>query len=186
MKRVNDEYLKIIIYAILSIILVLSAYFIIINIRHYKALSQDVMVSEADTLYTDFKNNVNGIENKLNNKNITSLTRSLNVLKDGGVFRLIPNTKLTYYDLYNLNDYFMNDIINNCWISNLKSINKDKSNEEMINVLISNSEYLEEHFTNNGLTLYDSYSETNIQNDYKLVLNNYLAFSRIILRMIEG
>lgn len=186
MKRVNDEYLKIIIYIVFSIILVISTYFIIINIRHYKALSREVVVSEADTLYTNFKKNVNDIENRLNNRNITSLKRTLNVLKDGGVFRLIPNTKLTYYDLYNLNDYFINDIINNCWVTNLKAINKNKNNDEMINVLINNSEYLEDHFTNNGLTLYDSYSETNIQNDYKLVLNNYLAFSRIILRMIEG
>ena len=123
-------------------------------------------------------------KNKLSNKNIASLKRTLDVLKDGGVFRLIPNTKLTYYDLYNLNDYFINDIINNCWVLGLKEVNKNKTNEEIINVLINNSNYLNNHFTNNGLTLYDSYSENNIQNDYKLILNNYLAFSKVVLSLI--
>lgn len=185
MKRVNDEYLKTIIYIVFSIVLVVSIYFIVINIRHYKALSHEVVVSEADTSYTSFKKNVNDIENRLNNKNLTSLKKTFNVLKDGGVFRLIPNTKLTYYDLYNLNDYFMNDIINNCWVTSLKAINKNKNNDDMINILVNNSNYLNNHFIDNGLTLYDSYSESNIQNDYEMILNNYLSFSKIILEMID-
>ena len=36
----------------------------------------------------------------------------LNVLKKDGVFRLIPRTRLSYKDLYRLNDYFVEELIN--------------------------------------------------------------------------
>ena len=187
MKRVNDGF-KIIIYTIFGLVFVISIYLIIINIRHYKALSYEIVVSEADTNYKSFKNNVNEIENKLNNyyndKKITSLKETLNVLKNGGVFRLMPNTKITYYDMYVLNDYFINNIINDMWMANLKNDSND--NNEIIDVLVNNSNYLNNHFINNGLTLYDSYNEVSIQNDYEMIVNNYLLFSKVVLSILNN
>lgn len=189
MKRVNDEYFKKIICVVFGLVFIISMYFIIINIRHYKALLQKVTVSEADANYISFKENISYIEDKLNhysNSNGTSLKRTLNVLKNGGVFRLLSHTKLSYFDLYNLNDYFMNNVINDCWISDLKGLNNSKTNDQIINVLINNSTYLENHFIDNGLTLYDSYSENSIQNDYEMILNNYLSFSNVLISIIES
>ena len=183
MKRVNDG-LKVIIYIVFGLIFIISTYLIIINVHHYKALSYKITVSEADNNYKSFKDNVNNIESKLNNyldnKKITPLKKTLNVLKDGGVFRLIPNSKITYDDLYQLNDYFMNNVINNLWVTDLKKIN------DIISFLVNNSEYLNSHFLDNGLTLYDSYSENTILNDYEMILKNFLSFSKVILSMIES
>ena len=190
MKRANDEYLKIIIYIIFGIVFVVSTYLVIINIHHYKSLSQEIVVSEIDIDYKNFKSNINKIEDKLNDykddKNITSLKNTLAILKNGGIFRLIPSTKITYYDLYILNNYFMNDIIDNCWVVSLKGLNKDENNDKIVNLLINNSKYLDSHFNDNGIILYDSYNIDSIKNDYNMILKNYLSFSDVLLSIIGG
>ena len=192
MKKYFDDGLTIIIYTMCGLTLVMASYLIMINICHYKALSYKVTVSEADADYVNYKKNVNDIEdilNKYSNKN-NSLYQFLNItkiaLKDDSVFRLIPNTQLGYYELYELNDYFINDLINKMWVSNLKLINKNKSNNDMIEILTNNSENLNNHFIDNGLTLYDSYNENRIQTDYHAILENYLAFSNVILNIIQS
>lgn len=190
MKGLYDEYYKIIFYAIVTVIFAISIYIIVLNIHHYQALSYPITVSEADLDYSNYKENINNIEYNLkknvNHKSYSSLNSTLTILKNGGVFRLIPKSKLTYRDLYELNDYFINDLINNCWFQKLKSLNKNELNDAMITILINNSEYLNNHFIDNGLTLYDSYNENRIYDDYHVILKNYLAFSNIIISMSGG
>ncbi len=191
MKRAFDEYVKIILYTIFGLILIMSSYIIIINIHHYKALSSTVVVSEVDSDYTKYKKTVNDIENVLsnyskNNSLYPSLYSTFNVLKNGGVFRLIPNSKLNYHDLYELNDYFINKIINECWVSKLKSFNKNSNIQRVVDVLINNSKNLNNHFLDNGLTLYDSYNENKIIDDYTSILKNYVIFSEVILSISKG
>ena len=183
MKRVNDEYYKVILYTIIGLILVISFYIIIINIHHYKALSYNVTVTDADIDYKNYKKNIIDIEDSLKKYRNNDLSNTLAILKNGGVFRLIPNSKLTYRDLYELNNYFINDIINNCWVQKLKELNKSEENSKIMEMLINNSKYLNNHFLDNGLSLYDSFNESKIQDDYYLILQNYLAFSNIVLSM---
>ena len=184
MKGLCDEYYKVIIYTIIGLIFTMSIYMIIINVHHYKSLSSQVTVNEADNDYINYKKNINEIESNLKKNN--KLDSTLAILKNGGVFRLVPKTNITYRDLYELNDYFINNLINKCWVEKLKNINKDKSNDEMIEILINNANYLNSHFIDNGLTLYDSYNENKIQDDYYQILKNYLAFSNIVLSMSKG
>ena len=190
MKTIIDEYFKIIIYTILGIVLILSSYMIIINIHHYRSLSKQVVVSEIDNDYTNYRKKVNDIGEILSknadNKAYSYLNDTYKVLKDGGVFRLMPKTKLTYRNLYELNDYFMNDIINNCWVLKLKGINKDSVNEKMMTLLINNSKYLNNHFLNNGLTLYDTLSDNLIQDDYDLILKNYDTFVDVVFNIYNS
>ena len=186
MKCLTSKYYKVILYTIISLIFVMSVYIIVINIKHYKSLSYVVTVNEADSDYVNYKKNVNEILYNLGKKSNSNLNSTFATLKNGGVFRLIPKTKLTYRDLYELNNYFINDIINNCWFSKLKEINKSDMNNKIIEIIINNSEYLNNHFINNGLTLYDSYDDNMIQDDYYLILKNYLAFSNVILSISKG
>ena len=189
MKRFFDEYFKMIMYTVFGLILVMSSYMIIVNIHHYRELSTKINVSEADVDYINYKNNVNDIDELLNkySKKDTKLFMALNnarvMLKTSGVFRLMPNTKLEYHDLYQLNDYFLNDLINDSWVMRLKEVNKNKNYDEMITILTNSSKYLDTHFIDNGLTLYDSYNESKIRDDYETILKNYLYFSNIILNM---
>ena len=186
MKTIFSEKIKIVIYIILGFLLIVSSYLIILNINHYKSLSSTTIVSEIDNDYAKFKNNVNLIEKTINSKNggdklSLSLSKVLNSLKNDGVYRLIPKTKLTYRNLYELNDYFMEELINNGWISNIKSFKDSSEYEDTIMMLVNNSKYLNSVFTSNSLILYDSNLDNKIEDNYRFILSNYLIYSNIIL-----
>ena len=186
MKTIFSEKIKIVIYIILGFLLIVSSYLIILNINHYKSLSSTTIVSEIDNDYAKFKNNVNLIEKTINSKNggdklSLSLSKVLNSLKNDGVYRLIPKTKLTYRNLYELNDYFMEELINNGWISNIKSFKDSSEYEDTIMMLVNNSKYLNSVFTSNSLILYDSNLDNKIEDNYRFILSNYLMYSNIIL-----
>ena len=187
MKSIFGEYIKAIMYTVFGLILIMSTYLIIINVHHYNALSSTITVSDVDTNYVNYKKNVNEISKLLNKINSNaSLNKTYNVLKQGGLYRIIPNTKLTYHDLYQLNDYFINDILNNCWFSDLSKLNKNKSNDKIIKLLVDNANYLNKHFLDNGLTLYDSVNKDKIYDDYSIIIENYYMFSSVILSMSKG
>ena len=104
-------------------------------------------------------------------------------MKQDGVYRLIPNTKLSYNDLYKLNDYFIEELINNGWLSNIMELNESKKYQDMITILIKNSKYLNSVFTNNSLTMYDSGLDIKIEDNYHFILSNYLMYSNVILNI---
>ncbi len=187
MKVKNVDYFKMVIYLILGILFVISSYTIIINIRHYKSLSSTIVVSEADNDYSEYKKNINLIEevidNYANKDNLVyiNLTKALDSMKKDGVFRLIPKSKLQYQNLYLLNDYFMEELINNIWVKNFEIMENSKKYQNIISLLANNSKYLNSVFTSNSLTLYDSKLDNKIDDNYHFILNNYLMYSNVIL-----
>ena len=102
-------------------------------------------------------------------------------MKQDGVYRLIPKTKLTYHDLYVLNDYFMEELINNGWVSNIKSYDMSSEYDDIIMMLVNNSNYLNSMFTSNSLILYDGKVDNKIEDNYHFILRNYLMYSNVIL-----
>ena len=190
MKDFIGEYSKMIMYTIFGLLLIIASYSIILNIYHMKSLSLDVFVSEIDTNYINLKNNINRIDNILdhyqeNNDNTLYLTINyvMTSLKNDGVFRLMPNSKISYQELYSLNDYFMETLINNCWVSHLKQINKDSSLEEMVKLLINDTNYMRTILVNNSLTLSEARGNDLINNDYQFILKNYERFSYVVLEI---
>lgn len=186
--KARGEYLKIIMYFIFGITIVMASYLIVLNIHHYKSLSQNVIVSEIDNDYSKYKENIVLIEEKINNYKNTndvypSLSKSLTTMKKGGVFRLVPKTKLSYKDLYDLNDFFMEEIINNNWVRDIKELEISTNYQEIINMLVNNSKYINSVFTSNGLTLYDDSLDNKISDNYHFILKNYLMYSNVILSM---
>ncbi len=187
MKRVTREIIDIAMYTLFGVILIMSSYMILINVRHQKALSMQVVVSEADIDYSEYKKTINDIEDVLNKHSNTNdklfiaLNNTLSILKNDGVFRLLPKSRLEYHDLYELNDYFINSIINNCWFSQLNLLNKNTSFEQEITLLTSSSQYLNSFFIDNGLSLYDSSNKDRIIDSYQAILKNYVSFAKIIL-----
>ena len=188
MKKGTDEYLKILMYTIFGILFSMSTYLIVLNIHHYNSLSSVVVVSEIDNDYSKYKNNVNEIEEKINkidenNEIFRGLSKIFSNMKNGGVFRLIPNTKLKYKDLYNLNDYFMEELINNGWIYNIKDNKTSMKYQSTIDMLSNNSKYLNSVFINNSLILYDDKLDNKINDSYHLILSNYLMYSDVLLNI---
>ena len=188
MKAVLNNYLKIAMYTIFGILFAMSAYVIILNVCHYRSLKDTVIVSEADNDYSKYKDNITLIEEKLNNyskegKLYTSLSKSVDVMKKNGVFRLVPKTELNYTKLYELNDYFLEELINNNWLVNIKELDISHKYQDTINLLSKNSVYLNSILTNNSLILYDNSLDTRIEDNYHFILSNYKAYSNIILDM---
>lgn len=181
------KYIKIIMSLFFGILLVISSYLIILNTNHYHSLSTNTIVTEADNDYVKYKENVKKIEEFINNhkdlenKTYLSLTKALDSLKRDGVYRLIPKTKLSNKDLYNLNDYFMEELINNSWVSNLKSIDISNKYNDTVMLLVDNSNYLNSVFTNNSIVLYDGKLDNKIEDNYHFLLSNYLMYSKVVL-----
>ena len=181
MKSGFNECLKIVMETIFGILLVIASYNIILNIRHYKSLSSTVMVSEIDKDYSKYKNNVDLIEEKA--KLSSSLTKTVEILKKDGVFRLVPKTKLSYKDLYNLNDYFIEELINNNWVGNISKLKVSEKYQDIISLLINNSNYLNSVFNNNSLLLSDNSLDNKIEDNYHAILSNYLMYSNVIINI---
>ena len=189
MKSLVRDYIKVIMYTIISILFAMSTYIIIINIHHYNSLSGSINVSDLDSNYNSYKNNINSIEDILekysdkSNKTYLSFSKTINNMKKGGVFRLVPKTELSYKDLYELNDYFIEELINNSWVHILKDLEISNKYQNTIDLLISNSKYINSVFNGNSLVLYDSNLDNKISDNYHFILNNYLMYSNVILDM---
>lgn len=186
MKTIINEYIKIAMYVIFGILLIMSGYIIILNINHYQSLSSKTVVSEVDNDYTKYKENVNLIENLTNkisneNKVKNSLTNVVRIMKSSGVYRLIPKMEIKYKDLYELNDYFMEELINNSWVSSLQEHEISNKYQDEVMMLVNNSNYLNSVFISNSLVLYDSNLDNKVEDNYHFLLKNYLMYSNVIL-----
>lgn len=193
MKTFIKEYLGVIIYTICGLLIVLSSYNIFININHYSFLQHKVTVRDIDANYKEYKENVLQIENNLfnsqkNNGMYNVLSITLKLMKEDGAYRLLPGDKLGYNELYTLNEYFINSLINDGWITNLKSVNtfNNTFNNEYMNVLISNANYVNKELQNNSNFHYDVKDNdirNTIQEEYKYILGNYKNFSSFVLEL---
>ena len=190
MKSLIGEYYKVVLYTIFGLMIVMSSYCIILNIHHYNAISSEVTVSDIDTDYKEYINNINKIEDKVSKLSNSELARNIKstveVMKKSGVFRLIPKTKLSYHDLYDLNDYFIERLINDCWVRYFNMTKLGSSHNDIANMLISNANYINSHLTDNSLTLYDSKDDSKIIDDYHFIVRNYVMYSNIILDLCNS
>ena len=189
MKSFIDEYSKIIMYTICGLLLVLSSYNILININHASFINQKVVVRNIDYEYKTYVDNVLKIEDTLLNKQ--EFQNILPYLKNNGAYKLMPGDKVGYERLYELNNYFIDVIINDVWISNLKLNNKYNTsfNNEYVNNLISNANYINKELLNNSNFSYDVRNNevrNTIDEYYRFILNNYKSFSSLILELINN
>lgn len=187
MKKILDEYLEIVIYTICGIILVFSSYLIIINIKHATYIDQIVSVSIMDNDLLTYKENIIKLESNLESNNNIFLNKVLMLLKNDGLYKKIPGDKLNYQDLYSLNNYFIDVIINEGYFSNLK-INENISDiyDKYVSMLIYNSKYINRELENNSNFHYDVLNNEirdSINEVYQMILHNYKEFSYILLEM---
>ncbi len=178
-----DDYLKVVMYTIFGIIFAMASFIIILNIHHYRSLTDTITVSDIDNNYEKYKENVLLIEKELDNldsDNKLIMSKTLTTMKQDGTYRLIPNAKLTYQDLYQLNDYFIEELINNTWVSYLQNLDISKNYQETITMLINNSKYLNRMFIGNSLILHDNNLDNKIEDNYHFILDNYLMYSNVI------
>jgi hypothetical protein len=181
--------LKLVIYIISSILLIISSYTIILNVKHVSDLTDSITVSEADIDYQKYKENVKTIEGKLQDYKNTDaylpLVKVLDGMKRNGVYRLIPKEKIKSIDLYELNDYFMEELINNCWVSNIQIMGLGEKYQDVIMLLVNNTNYMNSILTNNSLILSDDKTNSKEEDNYHFILKNYVMYSNIILSITD-
>ncbi len=170
----------------------MSVYNIIINILHAIFLNEKVFVIDKEKIYNDFKNNVLLIEKKIdesddNGKLHNSISTVLLLLKQDGVYRLLPGDELSFRDLYKLNGYFMDTIINEGWYLKISQLNEFNSNinDEYVDILVANANYLNKELLNNSNFeyTYNKNIRDKINEEYQYILNNYQKFSFLILEL---
>ena len=193
MKTLLNEYINIVMYTICGVLLVLSSYNILINYNHAVYLNQKVVVSDNDNNYRVYKENVLKIESKLSkikkgSNEYNALQNTLNLMKKDGAYYLLPGSKLGYYELYNLNNYFIDTIINNGWVSSLKQVNSFNTtiNNSLINVLINSSDYINKELLNNSNYHYDVKNNEirkTIDEEYNAIISNYRNFSNLVIEL---
>ena len=189
MKKLIRRYIGVSMYTICGVLIILSSYSILINLNHATYLNKKVFVSDMDNDYKIYKENILKIEENINNKNdyiSQKIKSSLSIIKNDGVYTLVPGDRLSYIDLYNLNNYFINDLINKVWISNLKLINELDNDyyNEFMNNLIHNANYLDKELLNNSNIHYHNDDlRDEIDEEYRYILNNYKEFSFLILKI---
>lgn len=191
MKKFLKEYFEIIIYTISGLLIILSSYNIIINVNHAKYLNQEVYVSTIDVDLTAYKDNVIKIIDKVDEKDNTILKKIIPLLKNDGLFKVIPGDKLSYHDLDELNCYFIEKLINEGYISNIKTSNEFNNDmyDEIINNIIFNSSYLDRELRNNSNYHYDVHNNevrNEITEIYKMILRNYKEYTYVILEMCDN
>ncbi len=180
MKSWIKEFIGVLIGAISLLLIVIGSYIVIINIKHYSIVNETARLSDEE-LFQEYKNNVLILEDNFDGK----YSLCLDSLKNGGVFRLMPKNLITYRELYELNEYFINEVINNCWAKTIAqdpNIIKD-SVEKDIKILVNNALYIKEKMLNNSNYYYTFKKERIIDDDYQYILNNYNAFSKVLLKI---
>lgn len=203
MKKLIKEYINLISLTLCFIVLGLGFYLLIINAYHFNNLKKDVYVNTLDNSIVSYQNNVKELENNIlelkridiNNKNIIPLNRCHEALiKDSPLNNLKTGDILKYYDIYKLNEDYLNVVVNKCYVLGLvdySTLNNDFSKiilryKNSILTLNDVSRYLKEELNDNGSYYYNtdisnSGIRNNLYSSYKRVLNNYSDFSSIIL-----
>ena len=195
MKAFINEYLHIIMYAICGILLVLGSYNILININHYSYISKSVVASDGDSNYKEFKNNLAIIEKNIsnyhgnkNNKLYYAVSNTFDILKQGGVYQLLPNSKIGYEDLYQLNNYYLSNIIDVGWTSNLKSVVNNDHYNKIMDYLIKKADYFHQELLNNSNFQYDIKDigeRDSLDEKYHFLLDNYCFFSSLLVEISQ-
>lgn len=220
MKSINNKYLYYIKFVLLFLIFCIAFYYLVINIFHSTSLNKKVYTSSSDNYYRKYQLNIDAINANLknytyknnkyayDNNTMHSINNRLAVCYNAlnsqkGLFG-IRNENITYYDVYELNNNFINSLIDKCFHSNLLWITSSKdsklkeeilSKQNMINTLANNSSYIKDELKGNSSYSYrTTYLQRNVRNDlestYQFVLHNYYDFSQIILDfsnyLVEG
>ncbi len=206
---------KILDYLVKSLVLILiliSFSFIYDNYRHSTYINDNLIVTNNDVYLKEYKKNLNAIKNNLDNyqyseskykdnyEKMNLLNQKLNscylhLTNDKGIYKLEAGKKITYYDIYELNNNVYNHLINDCWVTNLNKIdmessyfNKMNTFQNNINMILSNSKNLKNRLLSNSLYSFGSINSkfmvyNPLRDSYDEVTRIYDDTSKIVLDM---
>lgn len=219
MKEFLKEYTKMIISILCTVLFALGFYNIYINLLHQNYIDQSVLVSNLDKNYSSYHDNIETIEYNLKEYDYDSakypydmqtmekLRGRLNVClttmkKETGLYSVQVNEQIRPERLYKINNNFINELVNQCWVSAMGYINLEEHDykgyfkdvfpvyNKVVGQLVNNTNYVKDELLNNSSYHYStSITRDTVHNEYlsqyNTVINNYKTFSDIILEVSE-
>lgn len=213
MKKFIKEYLKIISYTALGLVLIVSSFYLVMNYYHYEELKKPLYISSGDANYLSYQSKINEINNNLNlfrsknstNDNLKTMYNKLltcqSVLQSDGTLATLPvNTYFNSYDIYQLGSKFQTDILNVCWALHLSYLTEEDVASEFqdvapyvissINTINNQVNFALAEIQNNSSYFYTTnITSSTIRNylsaDYTMISNAYNEFADIILNLSE-
>lgn len=211
MKKFITDYLNIIIYCILGLVLMIASFYLFINYYHSEEVKTTIYVSDTDAKYLNYKQNIETLDNNLTKyKNSTNKDKSKDtlynklytcshILKDTGTFyQVIPNQFYTNHDIYQLGSKFQTDILNICYASHLSYLTTNEVDENLqivgsflkndVNILSNQIKFAMEEIQNNSSYYFSTnVSSSTIRNslssDYTIIANSYIEFANILINI---
>ena len=128
----------------------------------------------------------------------SSISTCYNFLKeDKTIIGNTHATKIGYYEVYELNNYFINTLMDKCmtnnltWLINDEKVLKTSFSKKIENyvlvtdILTNNATYVKDELRDNSSYYYNtaisnSMVRNNLNSSYRLILRNYDDFSKII------
>ena len=218
MRSFFKEYIHIIVSVVCTLIFGLGFYYILLNAFHASAINKKVLVSSNDVFYSNYQTNVSSIKRNLDNykysenhfeydmvtmeKVYSKLRICYDYLEDSeeGLLKYGNDAEIGYIEVFNLNNYFLNSLVDKCFTSNISWIiyeEKLKGYEltedvsvynDIVNILGSNADYIKSELRDNSSYYYNTaisnaMVRNNLNSSYQSVAKNYYDFSKVILRL---
>lgn len=214
MKDFIKEYVHIFAVLVIGLVFGLGFYYILLNSYHSSSINEKAYVLENDVYYKDFKENLTQIKKNIDRydyyavsfkydlstmqKIYSNINYCYSVMNsEESIISLKNGNSVSYINVYNYNSYFINNMIDKCFTSNLSWIETENNSSSKIknmvaehqltvDILSNNALYLKNELRNNSSYYYstkisNSMIRNNLNSSYRLVLSNYNYFSEIIL-----
>ncbi len=178
MRKIIDESTSVIFGFVSGIAFFLGAYLLLSNLFHYNYLQSESLFTKENTYYREYVSNVENI-----NKNVDNYKYDASKFKDpievvntyrdrigscynkltekDSLYNQQDNVFLRDYDLYKYNEFFVNELVNECWVKNLADFyynGKDYEGSykynfvyynDKINNLVNEANYLKKELVSN-------------------------------------
>lgn len=210
MKNFIAQYIRIIAYTTIGLILLVSGFYIMINYYHSQEVKNNLYIADGEINLQNYNSKIEEIErnlNKFNSKNATQVNRNMynklntctSVLKSEGTFKSINyNSYYNSVDIYKLGSKVKTDLLNVCWVLHLSYITGEDAPEEFktiapyiqnsIDMISKQTSFALEEIQNNSSYFYTtSVTSSTIRNylssDYQIIANSYNKFADILLEL---
>ncbi len=222
MKDFFKEYLKIIISIITTLLFSVAFFYILLNAFHASSINKKVAAHPDSIYYLGYKENLNQINENIKNYTYDNKKFALSMDMVEKIYinlkicseymsentTILDNSKeiFSYYDVYKVNNNFIDNFNDKCWTSNISWLYIDRKNKTNFiksveqydgtnKILVNNALYIKQELNDNSSYYYNTaisnaMIRNNLNSSYQMVIRNYYEFSKMILDisnyLVEG
>jgi len=211
MKKLIKEYLNIIAFATIGLVLIISGFNIMMNYYHSEELKRYIYVNPNDLNYQNYQNKLVEIDANLAKFQKTKKTNAEysvmysklytcnSLLKGSGTLATLKGESvLKPNEVYDLGIKLQSDLLNICWSNHLSYLAEEQTPkafkdeapyiEDTINSIANQTNFALSEIQNNSSYFYTtSITSSTIRNylsaDYSLITRSYNDFADIILNL---